>query len=552
MDGRYDDVTLTRLVREDDAMGHVRQNVMGTDVLLIDEVSMLSKKDFNQLELVCRTILNAYRNFGGLQVIASGDFYQLPPVGNSLYGDSGKFCFESEIWKSVFVHRINFETVVRQSEPELMRAVSETARGAVSNETDIFLKKLERDLSDNHNPIHLFPRNFDAQVYNHEKLTELNSEGHIYEAKKNRGSDKHLKRILAPKFLNVKIGCPVILLRNLGGNLMNGLRGVVTAFTDDDITVQFQTINETHTIKRYPFTVFDIATQEVIAEREQFPICLAYGLTIHKSQGMTLNSLCIHCKGIFECGQFSVALGRGTDSAGIQLVNYRKSLCFQPKAAVTEFYKTMYAQFEENLKCCKFSQNVCIPDPDLYCYDSDDSDFDEGDIEEIENLFDLHEDSGNEDITLPDYISLGDIKLSVTVENPLTEKQKQINVICSSVSDIRLKKFLYKHYNHFQTFLPWSETLTTPKLWKEILSKYHRYISNSQYKETLQLMYGECSLSDEQVYVGTQFTYKLLKLMVHSLASEVSIRKPDATKLRPMSDAGKAKLRYRWLIGRLL
>ncbi len=135
-----------------------------------------------------------------------------------------------------------------------MRAVSESARGAVSNETDLFLKTLERDL-DNQNPIHLFARNFDANVLNHEQLNKLYTDGKSYEATINSGSDKHLKRILAPKFLRIKNSCHVILLRNLGGKLMNGLRGVVTGFTENDITIHFENINENHTIRRYRFTV---------------------------------------------------------------------------------------------------------------------------------------------------------------------------------------------------------------------------------------------------------------------------------------------------------
>ncbi|XP_053390292.1 ATP-dependent DNA helicase pif1-like [Mercenaria mercenaria] len=96
-DGRYDNLTLKRLVLEDDRMANVRRNVEKTEAIFIDEVSMLSRKDFEQLELVCRTVSNNDIYFGGLQVVACGDFYQLLPVPNTLYGDLGQFCFESII-----------------------------------------------------------------------------------------------------------------------------------------------------------------------------------------------------------------------------------------------------------------------------------------------------------------------------------------------------------------------------------------------------------------------------------------------------------------------
>ena len=98
------------------------------------------QKDFEQLELVCRTTKENDKYFGGMQVITSGDFYQLPPVPNILYNDSGKFCFQSEIWNKVLCHKVNFTKVVRQTEPQLVRAVRETALGAVSQESDEFIR----------------------------------------------------------------------------------------------------------------------------------------------------------------------------------------------------------------------------------------------------------------------------------------------------------------------------------------------------------------------------------------------------------------------------
>lgn len=129
---------MKELVKNDDRYDSVRKNVQECDVVLIDEVSMLSRKDFEQLEMVCRIGRDNNWFFGGLQVVASGDFYQLPPVPNALYNDSGAFCFQSDIWDNVFDHRINLDTVVRQSEPKLINAVRETARGKISLESEMF------------------------------------------------------------------------------------------------------------------------------------------------------------------------------------------------------------------------------------------------------------------------------------------------------------------------------------------------------------------------------------------------------------------------------
>ena len=115
---------------------------------------------------------------------------------------------------------------------------------------------------------------------------------------------------------------------------------------DDHITDHFDKINETHNIERYNFTEYDSTKKGNIAQRLQFPLQLAYGLTIHKSQGMALDSVYVHCNGIFQPGQLSVAIGRARTSRAVQLQNYRKGLCQQPKNIVTKFYGIHSEPFE--------------------------------------------------------------------------------------------------------------------------------------------------------------------------------------------------------------
>ena len=179
-DGRYDNYTLKELVLKDDKYEKVRQNVKECEIIIIDEVSMLSKKDFNQLELVFRTEKGNDKLFGGIQIVVCGDFYQLPRVGNSFYQDSGDFCFDSNLWKVTFKHKINLRNVTRQSEPLFINAVMETAVGNVSKESDDFLKFLNQDLPKHFEPVHLFARNIDAALYNNMKLDELKAPGRTY------------------------------------------------------------------------------------------------------------------------------------------------------------------------------------------------------------------------------------------------------------------------------------------------------------------------------------------------------------------------------------
>ena len=92
------------------------------------------------------------------------------------------------------------------------------------------------------------------------------------------------------------------------------------------MAVYFESINGTHKINRYNFTVYDMSKNVTMTQRKQFSLQLAYGLTIHKSQGMTLDSVYVHCQGIFQSGQLSVAISRAKKSHGVQLEDYRKGL----------------------------------------------------------------------------------------------------------------------------------------------------------------------------------------------------------------------------------
>ena len=433
--GRYGNCELEHLVENDDKYHQVRKNVNGTDVIIIDEVSMLSEKDFEQLELVCRTAKKNDKYFGGMQVITSGDFYQLPPVPNILYNDTGKFCFQSEIWNKVLCHKVNLTEVVRQTEPQLVQAVRETALGAVSQEPDEFMKTLSGPLPSEMQPVHLFARNDDAALFNSDKLRDMPGQSTVYRATKNNGPKKYLKKILAPQYLELKICSPVILLRNLGGRLVNGLSGIVEHLESDTITVCFPQIHQTYKISRCLFSVYNPRTRTNIAEREQFPLALGFALTMHKAQGMTLEAVVVHCKGIFQAGQMSVGIGRGRSSKGLRLEGYRAGLCTQHRSYVTEYYRMPSKNLSPNLECCRNlkieEKHETIEEDIQDDYESDDSEFDERDLTEIESL---DEDLQGDD-QLPEYLDHNTLINMVKCRNPVTETQRKINTVCQTVDN---------------------------------------------------------------------------------------------------------------------
>ena len=135
---------------------------------------MVSAKLFRQVELVCREVRCKQTHFGSLQVILCGDFFQLPPIRDELYGDFGHYYFESDIFCDAFPHSIQMYNVHRQSETELIRAINQLECGDVSEDTEIFMKCLSRPISAEH-IVKLYARNLEVDIYNFEHLRHISS-----------------------------------------------------------------------------------------------------------------------------------------------------------------------------------------------------------------------------------------------------------------------------------------------------------------------------------------------------------------------------------------
>ena len=145
-DGRYSDKTLLHLMNTSEEFQNARKRISSVDILMIDEISMLSMKVFEQLEFICRNVRNSKKRFGGIQVIASGSFKQLPPVPNYIYNDHGDFCFNSILWPEAFPHHVHLTEVIRQNELDLINVVNTLEDGSGTTETDTFMHSLQREI----------------------------------------------------------------------------------------------------------------------------------------------------------------------------------------------------------------------------------------------------------------------------------------------------------------------------------------------------------------------------------------------------------------------
>lgn len=183
-----------------------------TDTLIIDEISMLSQKQFELVEKVCAT-KNKDLPFGGIQVILSGDFYQLPPVRNILYYDEGKFCVQSAIFQQAISHKIILNEVIRQSDPQFIKVVNVISVRKISSDTENFVKELsEKFSSQTCKSLKLYATNDLVEKQNRNSILRWPGEMSEY-ASTDSGRLDYLHRVLAPPVPWLKKGCPVILLQ---------------------------------------------------------------------------------------------------------------------------------------------------------------------------------------------------------------------------------------------------------------------------------------------------------------------------------------------------
>lgn len=216
----------------------VKNRWNNTKVLIIDEISMIDLEFFEKVETIARYIRNNNMPFGGIQVIATGDFYQLPPV------KSNKFCFESKSWDLVFNTMIELTEIYRQKDFKFKKILNEIRYGKISKETETEIENLERPIQcpPDMEPTHLYSLRAEVEEENRRRLDELDGEPKIFYST-DTGDEKYMEKLdnscPAQKELRLKINAQVCLVRNLDLSLINGSLGIVKGFNESGNPVVF-------------------------------------------------------------------------------------------------------------------------------------------------------------------------------------------------------------------------------------------------------------------------------------------------------------------------
>jgi ATP-dependent exoDNAse (exonuclease V) alpha subunit len=281
-----------------------------TDRLVVEEVSMLSSHMLHMLDRVFKNVRRCEKPFGGIQIIFVGDFYQLPPV-------EGSFCFQWEHWREYVPVVVVLQKVHRQADDSFVALLNEVREGQVSQKTvDTLSSKVVADPWANEMNICLFPVNRDADSLNSYRYGNLEGEEKKYDVvsfagkKPSKFSRAALETLLdempARRCLKLKVGAKVICVANVDADLVNGSLGTVKAFKGGLPEVEFA-----HGIEVvHPFK-WDQTTDGRTVWAAQIPLQLAWGISIHKGQGMTISEGGADLgKTVFAPAQSYVALSR--------------------------------------------------------------------------------------------------------------------------------------------------------------------------------------------------------------------------------------------------
>ncbi len=329
--------TFDRILNDKKTLKRIRQ----VEGVIIDEISMIPGEVLMVAEMVSQQARESTLPWGGMRMIAVGDFGQLPPV--TRFGQKRDWCFLNDVWRRTDFQTCQLNLNQRIQDNEFLNVLSDIREGHVSERVKDFLAEHTKPHDEDHPGTRLFPRRDQSEEYNQKKLAEIDEDEVVIDSiyfGEQRYIEILTKSAPVPQQLKLKVGCRVLFLKNdAQKRWVNGTRGTLVHYEPDHLVVRKEGGREV-TVEKFSFSMLD-ADGNMKASVIQFPVNLAYATTIHKSQGATLDELWCDLGSLWEPGHAYVALSRLRDASGLHIVRWSpRSIITDP--AVTAFYRNSF------------------------------------------------------------------------------------------------------------------------------------------------------------------------------------------------------------------
>ena len=301
----------------------IKKNFQYTEVLIIDEISMLGAGTLDMVDQVCRAAKSTAVPFGGMQVVFSGDFFQLPPISRERQVE---FAYMSEAWREADLTVCYLDEQFRQEEDDpLLSVLRDMRERDVTEDTLNHLRgRYRAPIEGPVQPTRLYTHNIDVDAVNARELAKLEGEVHEYHMSGtgNKQALEYLKRsCLAPELLQLTVGATVMFVKNnYDKGYVNGTLGVIVDF--DELDYPVVQIRDGHEIIATPESWAIDDDGKSLAAVTQVPLRLAWAITVHKSQGMSLDAVEMDLSKAFTPGMGYVALSRVRTLAGLRLLGF--------------------------------------------------------------------------------------------------------------------------------------------------------------------------------------------------------------------------------------
>ena len=314
----------------------IKRNYKKTKVLIIDEISMLHKHQLDMVDSIARYILDRDKAFGGIQVVLCGDFFQLPPVFSGSFTGEKQFAFEAFAWKDGDFQVCYLHEQHRQGNDPLLAVLNDIRSGTAGEHTKIPLRtRYKKEPQGATKATRLYSRNINVDTINEQELASIHGQEKIFTMATEGFSalvEGLKKSCLALEQLKLKMGAEVMFIKNdTSARYVNGTRSIVVGFDKSEGWPIVKTYDN-EIIIAYPEKWKYEDSGVVRATITQVPLRLAWAITIHKSQGMTLDAAEIDLGDAFEPGMGYVALSRVRSLSGLKLMNLNEmALKVHPK-----------------------------------------------------------------------------------------------------------------------------------------------------------------------------------------------------------------------------